>query len=97
MFFALPETFSQAYQAFIPDYHDNSSSCPVPTPGNSLCAHIECPLLAQELADILMYSRKDLLPVWKLTQFDGNPFNSHDWSGQFKQRLIQPCSVIMKS
>ena len=30
-----------------------------------------------------MHSRKDHLLEWKLTQLDGNPFNWHDWFGQF--------------
>ena len=30
-----------------------------------------------------MHSRKDHLPEWKLTQFDGNPLNWHEWFGQF--------------
>ena len=97
MFFDLSESFSQAYQTFNPDYHDKSSSCPAPTPGKSLYSRVECPLLAQELSDILMYSCQFHLPVWKLTHFEGNPFNWHDWSGQFKRRLIQPCSVMIKA
>ena len=30
-----------------------------------------------------MQSRKDHLPEWKLTQFDGNPLNWLEWFGQF--------------
>ena len=30
-----------------------------------------------------MHSRKDHLPEWKLTQFDGNPLNWNEWFGQF--------------
>ena len=30
-----------------------------------------------------MHSRKDHLPEWKLTQFDRNPLNWHEWFGQF--------------
>ena len=31
-----------------------------------------------------MQSRKDHLPEWKLTEFDGNPLNWHEWFGEFK-------------
>ena len=44
---------------------------------------VERPLTTQELVNILMHSRKDHLPEWKLTQFDGNPLNWHEWFGQF--------------
>ena len=83
MFFAQPESFSQANQPFVPDYHGNSSSYPAPTPGNSPGAVVERPLLTREVVNKLMHSRKDHLAEWKLTQFDGNPLNWHEWLGQF--------------
>ena len=83
VFFAQPENSSHANQPFVPDCHGNSSSYTEPTPGNSLGADIERPLSTRELVNILMHSRKDHLPEWKLTQFDGNPLNWHEWFGQF--------------
>ena len=41
------------------------------------------PLSARELAKLLMHSRKDHLPDWKLAQFDANPLNCHERFGQF--------------
>ena len=41
-------------------------------------------LSARELAELLMHSRKDHLPEWKLAQLDGNSLNWHEWFGQFK-------------
>ena len=82
-FFAQPEIFSHANQPFVPDYHGNSSSYPATTPGNSPGADVERPLSTRELVNILMHSQKDHLPEWKLTQFDGNPLNWHEWFGQF--------------
>ena len=45
------------------------------------------PLSARELAELLMHSRKDHLPEWKLAQFDGYPINWHEWFGQFKSTV----------
>ena len=42
------------------------------------------PPSARELAELIMHSRKDHLPEWKLAQFDSNPLNWHKWFGQFK-------------
>ena len=83
VFFAQPEISSHANQPFVPDCHGNSSSYTEPTPGNSPGADVERPLSTRELVNILMHSRKDHLPEWKLTQFDGNPLNWHEWFGQF--------------
>ena len=87
VFFAQPENFSHANQPFVPDYHGNSSSYTAPTPGNSPGADVEHPLSTRELVNILMHSRKDHLPEWKLIQFDGNPHNWHEWFGQFKSTV----------
>ena len=83
VFFAQPENSSHANQPFVPYCHGNSSSYTAPTPGNSPGADVEHPLSTRELVNILMHSRKDHLPEWKLTQFDGNPLNWHEWFGQF--------------
>ena len=83
VFFAQPENSSHANQPFVPDCQGSSSSYTEPTPGNSPGADVERPLLTRELVNILMHSRKDHLPEWKLTQFDGNPLNWHEWIGQF--------------
>ena len=83
VFFVQPETSSHANQPFVPDCHGNSSSYTEPTPGDSPGADIERPLSTRELVNILMHSREDHLPEWKLTQFDGNPLNWHEWFGQF--------------
>ena len=83
VFFAQPEISSHANQPFVSDCHGNSSSYTEPTTGNSPGADVERPLSTRELVNILMHSRKDHLPEWKLTQFDGNPLNWHEWFGQF--------------
>ena len=83
VFFAQPENSSHANQPFVPDCHGNSSSYTEQTPGNSPGADVERPLSTRELVNIFMHSRKDHLPEWKLTQFDGNPLNWHEWFGQF--------------
>ena len=44
-------------------------------------------LSARELAELLMHSRKDHLPEWKLAQFDGNPLHWHEWFGQFRSTV----------
>ena len=83
MFFAQPENSSNANQPFVPNCHGNSSSYTAPTRGNSPGADVERPLSTRELVNILIDSRKNHLPEWKLTQFDGKPLNWHEWFGQF--------------
>ena len=83
VFFAQPKNVSHANQPFVPDYHGNSSSFTAPTPGNSPGADVDCPLMTRELVNILMHSRKDYLSEWKLTPFDGNLLNWHEWFEQF--------------
>ncbi len=41
----------------------------------------------QELAEVLMLNRKDPLPEWKLSQFNGDPLNWHEWFGQFRSAI----------
>ena len=79
VFFAQPEITSVGHQLFVPDCHGNSSCYKEPPPGNSPGADVERPLSTRELVKILMHSRKDHLPEWKLTQFDGNPLNWNEW------------------
>ena len=59
-------------------YYATSSANP-----NQGCSS-DRPLPARELAELIMHSRKDHLPEWKLAQFHGNPLHWHDWFGQFK-------------
>ena len=60
------------------DYHANSSSYPAPTLANLPVADVEHWLIFSyvfKIKYINLYSRKDHLPEWKLTPFDGNPLN----------------------
>ena len=41
----------------------------------------------QDLAQLLMSSKKDHLPEWKLAQYCGDPHQWHEWSGQFKSAI----------
>ena len=43
--------------------------------------------MARKLPEKLIDSRREHLSEWKLTQFDGNPLNWHDWFGQFKSTV----------
>ena len=87
VFFAQPENSSHANQPFVPECHGKSSSYTEPPPGNSSGGDVERPLSTRELVNILMHCRKDHLPEWKLTQFDGNSLNWHEWFGQFKSTV----------
>ena len=68
------------YQPVNEDYAPSSAS------PNQGCLS-DRPLSARELAELLMHSRKDHLPEWKLAQFDGNPLNWHEWFGQFESTV----------
>ena len=46
-------------------------------------------LTMNDLAKLLTVSRKDPLPEWKLSTFDGNPLQWHEWCGQFKSAVDQ--------
>ena len=46
-------------------------------------------LTMNELAKLLTVWRKDPLPEWKLSTFDGNPLQWHEWYGQFKSAVNQ--------
>ena len=41
----------------------------------------------KELANLLTVSRKDPLPEWKLSNFDGNPLDWNEWFGQFRSAV----------
>ena len=56
MFFVQPESFSQANQPIVLDYHGNSSNYPSVTPGNSPGTDVERPLSTRELVNILLHS-----------------------------------------
>ena len=64
----------------------NEDYAPSSTYPNQACSS-DRPLSARELAELLMHSRKDHLPEWKLAQFDGNPLNWHEWFGQLKSTV----------
>ena len=44
-------------------------------------------LTTKELANLLTVSRKDPLPEWKLSNFDGNPLDWNEWFGQFRSAV----------
>ena len=41
----------------------------------------------QDLAQLLMSSKKDHLPEWKLAQYSGDPLQWHEWFGQFESAI----------
>ena len=41
----------------------------------------------QDLAQLLASSKRDHLPEWKLSQFNGDPLLWHEWYGQFKSAI----------
>ena len=44
-------------------------------------------LTTKELTNLLTVSRKDPLPEWKLSNFDGNPLDWNEWFGQFRSAV----------
>ena len=42
---------------------------------------------AHDLAQLLMSSKKDHLPEWKLAQYSGDPLQWHEWFDQFKSAI----------
>ena len=76
----VPHFVNHTNTGYQPVNEDYAPSSAYPNQGCSS----DRPLSARELVELLMHSRKDHLPEWKLAQFDGNPFNWHEWFGQFK-------------
>ena len=41
----------------------------------------------QEVAQLLASTKKDHLPEWKLSEYNGDPIHWHEWFGQFKSAI----------
>ena len=91
VYFYTPSVHSQHVPLFV--NHSNTGYQPVNEDYAAFSAYpnqgcsADRPLSARELAELLMHSRNDHLPEWKLAQFDGNPLNWHEWFGQFKSTV----------
>ena len=79
----VPDFFNSTNTGYQPVNEDYAQSSAYPNQGCSS----DPPLSARELAKLLMHSRKDHLPEWKLAQFDGNPLKWHEGFGQFKSTV----------
>ena len=79
----VPHFVNHTNTGYQPVNEDYAPSSAYPSQGCSS----DRPISARELAELLMHSRKDHLPEWKLAQFDGNPLNWHEWFGQFKSTV----------
>ena len=79
----VPHFVNHTNTGYQPVNEDYAPSSAYPNQGCSS----DRPLSVRELAELLMHSRKDHLPEWKLAQFDGNPFNWHEWFGQYKSTV----------
>ena len=76
----VPHFVNHTYTGYQPVNKDYAPSSAYPNQGCSS----DRPLSNRELAELLMHSRKDHLPEWKLAQFEGNPLNWLEWFGLFK-------------
>ena len=43
--------------------------------------------LIKQLADAITSKKNDPLPEWKLSQYNGDPLQWHEWIGQFKSAI----------
>ena len=41
----------------------------------------------KDLAELLSLSKRDTLPEWKLSQYNGDPLQWHEWHGQFSSAI----------
>ena len=46
--------------------------------------------LIKAFTDALTSKRNDPLPEWKLSRYNGNPLQWHEWYGQFKSATDSP-------
>ena len=79
----VPHFFNYTNTGYQPVNEDYAPPSAYPNQGCSS----DRPLSARELEELLMHSRKDNLPEWKLAQFDGNTLNWHKCFGQFKSSV----------
>ena len=56
---------------------------PHPTPS----AHLDSADLIKQLADAITFKKTDPLPEWKLSQYNGDPLQWHEWFGQLKSAI----------
>ena len=54
---------------------------PHPTPS---APSLDSADLIKHLADVITCKKNDPLPEWKLSQYNGDPLQRHEWFGQFK-------------
>ena len=69
-----PHFFKKTNTGYQPVNEDYAPSSANPNQGCSS----DRPLCARESAQLLMPSRKNHLPEWKLAQIDGKPLNWHE-------------------
>ena len=80
----LPQAFPCAYSApaFVP------AKEPPPHPfAFSSCQSSSDPTTVQDLKIVLIVTQKDLLPQWKLAQYNGDPLKWYEWIGQFRSAV----------
>ena len=66
-----------------------------PTPLSWSCPQVSAPAhpvpdnesLIRELVDAITCKKNDPLPEWKLSQYNGDPLQWHEWYGQFKSAI----------
>ena len=69
---------------FIPS---GSSAVPQPSPTH----------FSQDVAQLLASTKKDHLPEWKLSEYNGDPIHWHEWFGQFKSAIdLTPLKDVVK-
>lgn len=85
--FAPPPVGPQCSQYPPPIVHDGIANMPhksvVPTVG----AHPSTNVTMRDLADLLTMSQKNPLPDWKLSVFNGDPLQWHEWIDQFRTAI----------
>ena len=57
---------------------------PHPTPS---APSLDSAVLIKQLADAITCKKNDPLPEWKLSQYNGDPLQWHEWFGQFKSAI----------
>ena len=77
----------------IPTIVQPSSSLPsatapfIPSGSSAVLQPSPAQFSLQDVAQLLASTKKDHLPEWKLSQYNGDPIQWHEWFGQFKSAI----------
>ena len=91
---SLLRTPVSGYSSNTNSYKCSSSSFPsataapfIPSRSSAVLQPSTTHFSVQDVAQLLASTKKDHLPEWKLSEYNGDPIHWHEWFGQFKSAI----------